>query len=49
MSETKLIFYGKISRQSDRLLILIPKPVRPLAEKLHGKRVKVIVEAVEDA
>jgi len=40
----KLVFYAKISKQSDRLLIVIPKPVRPLAQKLHGKIVKVVIE-----
>jgi len=43
----KLVFYAKVSKQSDRLIIVIPKAVRPLAQQFHRKKVKVTVEVAE--
>ena len=43
----KLVFYAKVSKQSDRLIIIIPPAVRPLAQQFHRKKVKVTVEVVE--
>ena len=41
----KVIFYGKVARSSDRLIITIPKELRPLVDV--NKTYKITLEVVE--